>query len=76
MGLLKTHQECLFFSWEILLKKQSVIRSMDTATQMLDCDETITKFGVKDLVLGLKECENSHTLTFQIEIENRKVEGP
>ena len=38
-------------------------RSMDTATQMLDCDETITQFGVQDLVLCLKECENSHTLT-------------
>ena len=27
------------------------------------CDQTITQFGVEDLVLGLKECENSHTLT-------------
>ena len=38
-------------------------RSMDAATQMLDCDETITQCGVEDLVHGLKECKNSHTLT-------------
>ena len=37
-------------------------RSMDAATQMFNCDETITQLGVEDLVLGLKECENSHTL--------------
>ena len=36
---------------------------MDATTKMLDCDERITQFGVEDLVLGLKECENSHTLT-------------
>ena len=35
---------------------------VDAATQSLDCDETITQFGVESLVLGLKECENSHTL--------------
>ena len=47
LSLMKVPQWCVF------------TRSMDAATQMLDCDETITKFGVQDL----KECENSHTLT-------------
>ena len=32
---------------------------MDAATQMLVCHP----IGVEDLVLGLEECENSHTLT-------------
>ena len=27
------------------------------------CDGTINHFEVEDLVLGLEECENSHTLT-------------
>ena len=51
LSLMKVPQWCVF------------TRSMDAATQMLDCDETITQFGVQDLVLGLKKCENSHTLT-------------
>ena len=49
LSLMKVPQWCVF------------TRSMDAATQMLDCDETITQYGVQDLVLGLKECENSHT---------------
>ena len=35
----------------------------DAATQRFDCDQTISQFGVEDLVLGLEEGENSHTLT-------------
>ena len=38
-------------------------RLMDAPTQSLGCYQTITQFGVEDLVLGLEECENSHTLT-------------
>ena len=38
-------------------------RLMDDATQNLVCNETINQFEVEDLVLGLEECENSHTLT-------------
>ena len=38
-------------------------RLMDAATQNLVCNETINQFEVEDLVLGLEECENSHTLT-------------
>ena len=75
MGLPKTHQECLLFSWVKLLKENKGLslmkfpqwcdfkRLMDAATQMLGCDQTITQFGVEDLVLGLEECESSHTLT-------------
>ena len=51
ISLMKVPQWCIF-TW-----------SMDAATQMLGCDETITQFGVEDLVLGLEECENSHTLS-------------
>ena len=29
----------------------------------LNCDQTINQFGVEDLVLGLEESDNSHTLT-------------
>ena len=66
MGLLKTHQECLLFSWKILLEENKVLslikvpqwcvfnRLMDAATQMLVCDQTITLFGVEDLVLGFE----------------------
>ena len=36
---------------------------MDAATQVLGCDQTITEFGVEDLVLGLEEYENSLALT-------------
>ena len=42
---------------------------MDAVTQMLDCNETITQFGVQDLVLGLKECE---TLTHS----EQQLQGP
>ena len=35
---------------------------MDAATQRLDWDQN-HPIGVEDLVLGLEECENSHTLT-------------
>ena len=51
LSLMKAQQ------WSVLT------RPMDATAQMLNCDETITQFGVKDLVLGLKECESSHTLT-------------
>ena len=51
LSLMKDPQWCVF------------TRSMDAVTQMLDCDETITIFGVQHLVLGLKESETSHTLT-------------
>ena len=51
LSLMKVPQWCVFN------------RLMDVVTQMLGCDQTITQFGVEDLVLGLRECENSHTLT-------------
>ena len=50
LSLMKVPQCCVFN------------RLMDAATQILVCNETINQFGVEDLVLGLKECENSHTL--------------
>ena len=51
ISLMKGPQWCIFNSL------------MDAATQMLDCDNAIAQLGVQDLVLGLKECKNSHTLT-------------
>ena len=72
--MLKTHQEFFLFLGENYLREHSDIsdesatmcvltRSMDAATQMLDHDETITQFGVEDLVRDLKTCDNSHTST-------------
>ena len=37
-------------------------RLMDAATQSLVCNQTVNQFEVEDLVLGLKEFENSPTL--------------
>ena len=37
-------------------------RMEDAATQRWDCDQN-HPIGVEDLVLGWKECVNSHTLT-------------
>ena len=38
-------------------------RFMHATTLLLGCDQAITLLGVEDLVLGLDECQNSHTLT-------------
>ena len=35
---------------------------MDALDSYLDCNQTIDQFGVEETVLGLGECENSHTL--------------
>ena len=42
LSLMKVPQWCVF------------TRSMDAPTQILDCDETITQYGVEDLVLGFE----------------------
>ena len=49
--LLKNPQWCVFN------------RFMDAATQIVGLGSIITQFGVEDSVLGLNECENTHTLT-------------
>ena len=65
MGLPKTQQECLLFSWEILLKKTKVIPPKNVTMENIGQDggccnsniglgSKITQFEVEDSVLGLK----------------------